>query len=58
MLGKNDKKVCATLNFIESFLTLVFTVTVCICIIAFAPLVDISKGIINSTVGLHICVMI
>ena len=39
-----------TLNYIEHFLTLVFGVTVCISISAFASLVDIYKGIISSTV--------
>ena len=47
-----------TLNYIEYFLTLVFAVTVCIWISAFASLLDISKGIKSSTKGLNICAII
>ena len=55
MLSNKDKKICTTLNYIEHFLTLFFAVTVCISISAFAPLVDISKGIMSSIIGLNIC---
>ena len=44
-----------TLNCI---LTLVFAVTVCISLSAFASLVDISKGIMSSTIELNICTII
>ena len=44
-----NKNVCTTLNCIEHFLTLVFEVTVCISISAFASLADISMGIVGST---------
>ena len=47
------RKVCNTLNYIEHFFTLVFTVAVCNFISAFV-LVDISKGIISSMIGLNI----
>ena len=50
-LGNKNKKVCTTLNYIEHFLTLVFVVTVCISISAFASLVDIFKEIMSSTIG-------
>ena len=45
-----------TLNYIEYFLTLVFAVTICIFISCFASLIDISKGIMSSTIRLNICV--
>ena len=55
MLSKN-KKVCLTL--IECFLTLVFEVTICILISAFASLIDMSKEIMSSTIGLNIWAII
>ena len=57
MINQN-KKVCTALDYIEHFLTLVFSSTVWICISAFTSLVDISKGIMNSTKGLNICLII
>ena len=39
-------------------LSLVITVTVCIFICAFASLVNISKGILSSKIGLNICAII
>ena len=45
----------STLNYIEHFLAFVFTITVCISISTFASLVDISKGIMSSTIRLNIC---
>ena len=52
LLSNNNEKVCTTLNYTEQFLTLVFAVTVCISISAFASAVNISKAIICSTIGL------
>ena len=43
------------LNYFEHFLTLVFTVTICIFISAFSSLIDVSKDIMRSTIGLNIC---
>ena len=43
LLSNKNKKVCATLNYIELFLTLVFAITVCISISVFAALFDIFK---------------
>ena len=54
-MSKKNKKVCTSLNYIEHFLTLVFTVAVCISLFAFASLVDISKEILSSTIALNIC---
>ena len=52
-MSKKNKKVCTSLNYIEHFLTLVFTVAVCISLLA--SLVDISKEILSSTIALNIC---
>ena len=41
----------------EHFLNLVFAVTGCISISAFASLVDISTGTMSSTIELNICVI-
>ena len=58
MLSNKNKKICTTLNYIEHFLTLVLAITVCIYIFAFASLVNFSKGIMSSTIGLNICAII
>ena len=58
LLSNKNKKICTTPNYIERFLTLVFAVTVCISISAFVSFVDISKGIMSSTIGLNICAII
>ena len=55
LLSNKNKRVCTTLNYIEHFLKLVFAVTVCVSISAFVSLVDISKGIMSSIIGLNIC---
>ena len=55
MLSNKNKKVWTTLNCIEHLLVLVFAVTVCISISAFASLVDISKRIMSSAIVLNIC---
>ena len=58
LLSNKNKKICTTLNYIEHFLTLVFAVTVCISISAFASFVDIPKGIMSSTIALNIFAII
>ena len=58
LLSNKNKEVCMTLNYIEHFLNLVYAVTVCIPISAFASLISTSKGITRSTIGLNICVII
>ena len=55
MLSNKNKRVCTTLNCIEHFFKLIFAVTVCVSISAFVSLVDISKGIMSSIIGLNIC---
>ena len=57
-MSNKNKKVSTTLNYIEHFVTLAFAVNVCISISAFASLADISKGIMSSTLGLNICIVI
>ena len=57
-IHKKHKKVCTTVNYIEHFLILGSTVTGCVSISDFAPLVGIQIGITSSTVGLRICVKI
>ena len=53
-----NKNSCTTLSYTEHFLTLVFAVTVCICISSFPSLVDISKRIMSSTIRSNICAII
>ena len=60
-MNSKNKKVCTTLNYLKDFLTLVFflfTVTGCISISAFASLLNVSTGIMISTIGLNICAII
>ena len=52
-MSNENRKVCTTLNYIVHFLTLVFAVTLCIPISPFTSLVDSSKGIMVSTIGLN-----
>ena len=51
-MSNKNKKVCTTLHYIEHFLTLIFAISLCISLPAFASLVDTSKGIMNSTIEL------
>ena len=53
--SKKHKQVCATLNYVEYFLILASTVTGSISISAFASLIGIPIGIINSAIRLKIC---
>ena len=57
-MSNKNKKVCAILNYIDHFPTLVFTVTICISISGFSSIVNISKRIMTSIVGLSICAII
>ena len=56
-MSKKHKKVCGVLNYIEHLLSFVSTVTGCLSISAFAPLL-FPVGITSSAVGLKICVVI
>ena len=53
-MTKKHKKVCATLNYIEHFLILPSTITVCVSISPFASLSGIPIGITSPAVGLLI----
>ena len=57
LMSKKHKKICATQNYIEHFLTLGSTITGCISISAFASLLGIPIGITSSVIGLKICVI-
>ena len=50
-----QKKNLKTVNFIEHFLILSFTITGCVFISAFASLVNIPIEITSSAIGLNIC---
>ena len=54
-MSRNLKKVCITLNYIEYFHILVSTITGCITISDFAPLIGVPIGIASSAIGLKIC---
>ena len=47
LMGKNYKKICMTLNYIERFLILASAVTGCISIYAFASVFGLPIGIIS-----------
>ena len=53
-MSKKHKKVCTTLEYIEHFLILAFTITGCVFISAFASLVGTYISIKSFTVGLEI----
>ena len=54
-MSKKHKKVCTTLNYVEHFLILAFTITRCISISAFASFLEIPIRITSSAIGLKIC---
>ena len=55
LTSRKHKKVCTTLNYIESFLILASTITGCISISAFTSLLGIPIGITSSAIALKIC---
>ena len=55
LMSKKYKKVCTSLNYIEHFLILISTITVCIWISSFTSLVGIPIGVTSSAMGLKIC---
>ena len=55
-MSKKHKKVYRVLNYIEHLLILIFTISGCISISAFASLVGIPIGITSSAEGLKICI--
>ena len=54
---KKYKKVFRVLNYIEDLLILIYTVSGCVSISAFASLVAIPIGITNSATGSNNCVI-
>ena len=55
LILKNRKNVCSGLNCTDHLLIVIFTITGCVSISAFASLVDVPIGIMNSSIGLKIC---
>ena len=55
LMSEKHKKVCTTLNYIEHFLILAFTISGCISISDFVSLLGIPIGITSSAIGLKIC---
>ena len=53
--SEKHKKVCTTLNYTEHFFNLASTITGCISISIFAPLIGVPIGIKSSAIGLKIC---
>ena len=54
-MGRKQKKFYTTLNYMEHFLLLSFTITGCISIFAFGVLLGTPIGITSSGVRLKIC---
>ena len=54
-MSKKGKKVCTTLNYIEYFLILAFSVTGCISISAFTCFLGSPIGITSSAIVLKFC---
>ena len=57
LMSKNHKEVCRVLNYVDVPLIVIFRITGCVSISAFASLVGIPIGIAGSTVGLKVCVI-
>ena len=57
LMSKKHEKVYVVLNYIEDLLVLISTVSGCVSICNFAPLVGFPIGIPNSAIGLKICVI-
>ena len=54
LMSKKHKKVCITLNYIEHFLILASTITGCISVFAFTPLLSILMRVTSFAIGLKI----
>ena len=55
LMSEKYKKTCKYLNYVEHLLILASTVTGCVSISAFFPLVCVPVGITSSAVGIKIC---
>ena len=58
LFSKKNRKIFATLNCIEHFITLVYAVTVRISISTSSSLIDICRGVVSSTIELKIWAII
>ena len=52
LMSRRHKKICTSLNYIEDFLILAFTITRCFSIFDFASLVSVPTRITSSAIGL------
>ena len=52
LMSQKHKKYCRVFNYIDHLLIVIFTITGCVSIFAFASLVGIPIGITNSAIGL------
>ena len=55
LLSRKYNKACTTLNYVEIFLVLSFTITGCISVSAFTSLLSIPIRITSPAIGLKIC---
>ena len=57
LMSKKHEKFCTALNYMDNSLLAISTITECVYISDFAPLVDIPIGITSSAIGSKICVI-
>ena len=57
LISKKQRDICTTLNYIEHFLILGSTITICVSISAFVSLLGIPVGITSFAMGLKIGVI-
>ena len=57
-MSRKHKKVCITINYIEHFLIIAFTITGFISISIFASLIGIPVGLTSPSIGLKTCAII
>ena len=55
LISKKHKMICATLNYIEHFLVVAFTITGYVSISAFASLIGITMQTESSAIKINIC---
>ena len=55
LISKKHKMICTTLNYIEHFLVVAFTITGYVSISAFASLIGITMQIESSVIKINIC---
>ena len=57
LMSKKHEKFCRVSNYMDNSLLAISTITECVSISDFAPLVDIPIGITSSAIGSKICVI-